>query len=313
MSKLLDNLCRIWIYLTNDFIKHNGIDCSFKADESWVILSPIEQEIKRKIEKVGTHLKDWSIKINYGIKTGCNGKPEIDEGIFIISDKQRKELITQDPKSAEIIRPILRGRDIKKYGYNFADLWLINAHNGIKEKGIKPIDINDYPAIKRRLDKYYSELEKRQDKGDTTYNLRNCAYMDDFSRPKIVWIELVDRPNFALDETGIMINNTVFFITGNNIHFLLAYLNSTLCDWHFGKICATSGAGTRRWIKQYIEQIYAPIPNEKQNQDMKILIEKIDKASENLKMKLISEIDDKIFSLFNLSIEEKNFIKNSIP
>jgi len=138
-------------------------------------------------------------------------------------------------------------------------------------------------------------------------------YWDDFSRPKIVWIELVDRPNFALDETGIMINNTVFFITGNNIHFLLAYLNSTLCDWHFGKICATSGAGTRRWIKQYIEQIYAPIPNEKQNQDMKILIEKIDKASENLKMKLISEIDDKIFSLFNLSIEEKNFIKNSIP
>jgi type II restriction/modification system DNA methylase subunit YeeA len=84
-------------------------------------------------------------------------------------------LIAKDPKSAEIIRPILRGRDIKRYSYEFADLWLINTHNGIRNKGIPPVDINQYPAIKAHLDKYYPKISKRYDKGDTAYNLRNCA------------------------------------------------------------------------------------------------------------------------------------------
>src|SRR5690606_856102 len=140
---------------------------------SWVILSEIEQRIKEKIEDVGTPLKEWKIRINYGIKTGFNEA-------FIIDGCKRKELIEEDPKSAEIIRPILRGRDIKRYHYEFADLWLINVHNGIKEKSIKPIEISDYPAIKKHLDGFYSELAKRADKGDTPYNLRNCAYTDDF-------------------------------------------------------------------------------------------------------------------------------------
>ncbi|PMD87258.1 hypothetical protein BWI97_25820 [Siphonobacter sp. BAB-5405] len=93
-------------------------------------------------------------------------------------------MIAQDPKSAEIIRPILRGRDIKRYTYDYNDLWLINMHNGMKEKGVKSIISDDYPAIKDHLDQYYVELAKRTDKGDTPYNLRNCAYMDDFSKQK---------------------------------------------------------------------------------------------------------------------------------
>jgi type II restriction/modification system DNA methylase subunit YeeA len=145
--------------------------------DSWVVLSPIEQRIKAKVEAVGIPLRDWDINIYRGILTGCNEA-------FIIDGKKKNELITADPKSEEIIRPILRGRDIKKYGYEFADLWLINTHNGIKEKGIKPIDINDYPAVKEHLNKYYPELEKRADKGDTPYNLRNCAYMEDFISKK---------------------------------------------------------------------------------------------------------------------------------
>ncbi|GBU23863.1 hypothetical protein R83H12_00482 [Fibrobacteria bacterium R8-3-H12] len=173
------------------FVRQNSTNCSFNINESWVILSPIEQRIKQKIEKIGTPLKDWDIQINYGIKTGFNDA-------FIISGEKRKELIKEDPKSDEIIRPILRGRDIKRYGYDFADLWLINTHNGIKEKGIKPINIDDYPAIKKHLDKYYSELEKRQDKGDTPYNLRNCAYTEDFFKQKIMYSELTQGSCFFL-------------------------------------------------------------------------------------------------------------------
>lgn len=103
---------------------------TFKTYESWIVLSPIEKQIKEKIELTGTPLKKWNISINYGIKTGFNEA-------FIIDGDKRKKLIDIDPKSEEIIRPILRGRDIKKYGYKFADLWLINTHNGIKEKGAK--------------------------------------------------------------------------------------------------------------------------------------------------------------------------------
>ena len=139
-----------------------------------MILSEIEQRIKAKIEAIGTPLKEWDISINYGIKTGFNDA-------FIINGEKRAELIAQDPKSAEIIRPILRGRDIKRYGYDFADLYLINTHNGVKEKGIKRIHIEDYPAVKAHLDLYYPQLEKRADQGDTPYNLRNCAYIEGFS------------------------------------------------------------------------------------------------------------------------------------
>lgn len=112
--------------------------------EPWVILSPIEQSIKEKIEKYGTPLKDWNIHIYRGILTGCNEA-------FIIDEAKKEELIKKDPKSAEIIRPILRGKDIKRYGFDFANLYLIAAHNGYED--VPRVDINDYPAIKDWLDK----------------------------------------------------------------------------------------------------------------------------------------------------------------
>lgn len=152
------------------YVKVNSSTSSY-SDKSWTVLSGIEQRIKEKIERVGTPLKDWDINIYRGVLTGYNEA-------FIINGEKRAELIAADPKSDEIIRPILRGRDIKRYGFESADMWLINTHNGIKEKGIKPINIEDYPAIRAHLDKYWNQLSKRADKGDTPYNLRNCAYME---------------------------------------------------------------------------------------------------------------------------------------
>ena len=164
----------------SDYIKQNGVEgCRFDSSESWVILSEIEQRIKTKIEAVGTPLKNWDINIYRGILTGYNEA-------FIIDKTKRDEILAnckteeERQKTAEIIRPILRGRDIKRYGYEFADLYLINTHNGVKEKGIKRINIEDYPAVKAYLDLFYPQLEKRADQGDTPYNLRNCAYIEVF-------------------------------------------------------------------------------------------------------------------------------------
>ncbi|MCB5020476.1 restriction endonuclease, partial [Streptococcus mutans] len=160
----------------SDYIKQNTLQISFNKDDSWIILSPIEQSIKHKIESVGTPLKDWNIRINRGILTGYNEA-------FIIDKAKRNELIEQDPKSAEIIRPILRGKDIRRYSYDFANKYLITTYNEYTDSNeIKhpSININDYPAVKKHLDCYWNEINKRQDKGDTPYNLRRCAYMDDF-------------------------------------------------------------------------------------------------------------------------------------
>ena len=171
------------------------VNSSKKTKQSWTILQDIEQRIKKKIEEVGVPLKDWDITINRGILTGYNEA-------FIITGEKKNELITEDPKSAEIIRPILRGREIKRYGYDFADLWLINAHNGVGNKGIPRVDVNNYPAIKKHLDNYYPELQKRYDKGDTPYNLRSCDYIDDFSKQKIIYPEITKFIPFYLDNNG---------------------------------------------------------------------------------------------------------------
>ncbi len=252
------------------FVRQQWTDCDFNSSNAWVILSPIEQSIKRKIEAVGTPLKDWDIQINYGIKTGFNDA-------FIVTTEKRDEILksckTEDERkrTADLIRPILRGRDIKRYSYDWAGLWLINTHNGVKGK-IPRIKIEDYPAVKAHLDKYWDKISKRADKGDTPYNLRNCAYMEDFNKPKIVWIELTDESKFALSTNGEIPLNTVFFMSGDNLSYILAVLNSALIHWYFIKaLGTTSGVGTNRWLKYTVAEI--PIPSLSVDTDWEALVQ----------------------------------------
>ena len=162
-------------------MQQQGVKCNFADSIPWVILSPIEQSIRRKIESIGTPLKDWDINIYRGVLTGYNEA-------FIISTEKREEILAncqsedERKRTAELIRPILRGRDIKRYGYNWANLWLINTHNGIRGK-LERIHIEEYPAVKAHLDQYWDKISKRADKGETPYNLRNCAYLENISLP----------------------------------------------------------------------------------------------------------------------------------
>ena len=248
----------------SDFVQQQSVECRFESFDSWVILSPIEQSIKRKIESVGTPLKDWDIQINYGIKTGFNDA-------FIISTEKRNEILDncsseeERTKTAELIRPILRGRDIKRYGYDWANLWIINTHNGIK--GVKPrIDINEYPAVKAHLDQYWDKISKRADKGDTPYNLRNCAYLDDFFKPKIVWARLMriskseidSFPRFSKADAGYFVVDSLCFFTGKNIDKLCTYLNSSLATYYYLKNIAILDNGGMQMRQQYIEDIPCP-------------------------------------------------------
>ena len=280
------------------FVRQHSNVSGFTHSDSWVILSEIEMGIKKKIEQVGTPLKDWDIQINYGIKTGFNDA-------FIITEEKREELIQQDPKSEEIIRPILRGRDIYRYGYDFANLWIIVSHNGSRENGAEPVKIDEYPAIKQHLDKYYEKLAERSDKGVTPYNLRNCAYMDDFYRQKIVWGEISDTPNFALDDQdNYFINNKCYLLTGDKLEFLVCYLNSPLSKYTFSKIATTTGVGTLQWSKFTIEQLPIPVISEIEALNFKSHLS-------DMKNGRVSEsfINQKIYSLCNLLPDEISYIE----
>ena len=275
---------------------------SYCNSDSWIILSPIEQSIKNKINAIGVPLSEWDVRIYRGILTGCNEA-------FIINGKKKDELIHADPESAEIIRPILRGRDIKRYGYNFADLWLINVHNGIANRETPKINIDDYPAIKGHLSTYYNKLAKRADKGDTPYNLRSCAYLDDFSKQKIVWGNLCLSSQFAYADEDVFINApSPMIVPGNK--YLLAILNSKLADWYIRQLGVTRNGGYFEYKPMFVEQL--PIPKislEEQalfiNEVNKILQ---DKANGQQTVASERKIDMMVYDLYGITEEEANYI-----
>ena len=320
------------------FVQQQHSVCDFTGSDSWVILSEIEQSIKRKIEAVGTPLKDWDIQINYGIKTGYNDA-------FIITTEKRDEIIAncadddERNRTAELIRPILRGRDIKRYGYEWANLWLIATFPA------RQYDINNYPAVKNYLlsfakqqliDAGYSwvandhladyckqklsqtgkfieidgkriTLRNSQEKARKKTSNKwfetqdSISYWDDFSKPQIVWIELSDDPKFAYAE-NITSVNTVFFMTGDNILHLLGLLNSKLVKWYFHHcIGTTSGVGTNRWLKYTIEQIPMP-PVDSQLEKLSLEI------SKHYEQGTDTEIDLLVCKLYGLGKEETDYI-----
>jgi methylase of polypeptide subunit release factors len=243
------------------FVEKNGIELQDLSCESWVISDKRHYEIKKRIEQVGTPLKDWDISIYRGILTGFNEA-------FIIDGKKKGELIAADPKNAEIIKPILRGRDIKRYRVDFADLWLINTHNGYGK--VPPINVSNYPAIKSHLDRYWEKLKKRLDKGTTPYNLRNCAYLDEFLKEKIVYPETMRRarhadngfPRFALDPLGeCVIDKTGFVLVGKDLRWLIAILNSEITTFLIPLTVYSWDDSGFLMQKIFVENLYCKLPD----------------------------------------------------
>ena len=233
--------------------------------ETWVALSETEQRVKDKMEQVGTPLKDWDVSINYGVKTGYNTA-------FIINGATRDALIAADSKSAEIIKPVLRGRDIQRYSADWAGLYLIETHNGYGD--VPAIDIDDYPAVKAHLDGFSPRLERRQDKGKTPYNLRNCAYHPDFAKDKIVWGNLANRPKFAYAAGGTFINAPSPMLTPYD-PYLLAVLNSSLVDWYFKLIGVERDGGYYEYKPMFIERIPVPPASASKRAELAGLVERI--------------------------------------
>lgn len=253
------------VSIGSDFNKSKSLDRYFEdkhfeideLDENgWVISSEIDMIVKLSMEKIGKPIKDWNVDIYIGILNGFNDA-------YLINSEILNSIIAKNPEAKDIIHPILRGRDLKKYSYKWDDLWLINSHNGISRKGIDRINVEkDYPAVYEHLLPYEELLQIRQNKGDHWTNLRNCAYFQEFAKPKIIWGELSDVPKFAFDNSGMYAEATLFAMTGEKLKYLLTVLNSKIALWYFNQITTTSGMGTSRWKKYKIEQLPIPYIND---------------------------------------------------
>ena len=288
--------------------------CDFSSSDSWVILSPIEQSIKRKIEAVGTPLKDWDIQINYGIKTGFNDA-------FIISTDKREEILanckTEDERkrTAELIRPILRGRDIKRYGYDWANLWLIATFPSCH------YDIEQYPAVKDYLLSYGIErleqtgkthivdgekVKSRKKTNNKWFETQDSiSYWEDFFKPKVIYPNMTKYMPFVYDEKEYITNQKCFIITGNHVAYLTAFFNSSLFKYCFRDSFPELQGGTRELSKIFFDKTPVYEVSDAQNLKFHDAIEDIQKEYNKQKAQ---RIDFMLFDLYGLTAEERKVI-----
>ncbi len=314
------------------FVKQTATPCAFTSSESWVILSPIEQSIKRKIETIGTPLKDWDVNIYRGILTGCNEA-------FIIDENKRQEILTwcadveERKRTEQIIRPILRGRDVKRYAYNWAGLYLLwipwhfplhedESIIGASEKAESEFS-KQFPAVYKHLF-YYKDVLSKRNQSETGiryewYALQRWGanYWDDFAKPKIVWAEtmrihrddVLNFPRFALATDQIYTDKTCFIGTGESdeLKLVLGILNSKVGRYQLGSLVSKMDDGGWLMQKIYIEKILIPKILPKHHKRIISLVDNI--LNFKVKSGAEHELDVCVYDIYGLSDDETRHIE----
>ena len=300
------------------YLIDNGATMEMPAKgEPWAILSSVELNLKRKIENIGKPLKDWDINIYRGIITGCNEA-------FIIDEAKREQLIKQDPKSAEIIKPLLRGRDIERYHAQSVKSYLLatNYDLNIPKK---------YPAIHTHLETIGEQIESgeitvrgkglfnRDDQGENWWNLRACAYYAEFDKEKIVWKRIGSILRFAYIQYPMYCLDSTCIATGTKVKFLTAVLNSRVSHYQLFDLAPKTGTGDLIVSVQALEPLLVP-PITKANQRIAERIEmQVDKildakhtAPEADISDLENEIDKLVYELYNLTEDEIAIVEENV-
>ncbi|ELE4992573.1 class I SAM-dependent DNA methyltransferase [Campylobacter jejuni] len=330
-SKSKDNKFK-YLALSNEILKTCAYDIGLYKDyaefsqnslskESFTFSDENTSALKAKIERIGTPLKEWQgLNIYRGILTGYNEA-------FIITTEKRNEILAnckdeaEKERTAKLIRKMLRGRDIKRYSYEWAGLWVINTHNGYKNQNgekVEAINIKHYPSLKKHFDEFYPQLEKRADKGLTPYNLRNCAYIEEFEKEKIVYpCIMAKEPCFSYETSFAFAMAPANIITSNSdiLKYILAFLNSDFIYLMLRKFYM--GGGIEGELKtNNLEKL--PIPkinskNQKLADELINLVDEILKAKEQDKNANTQELENKInslvYKLYNLTEDEIKIIE----
>ncbi|EAI4721031.1 class I SAM-dependent DNA methyltransferase [Campylobacter jejuni] len=329
-SKSKDNKFK-YLALSNEILKTCAYDIGLYKDfaefsqnslskESFTFSDENTSALKAKIERIGTPLKEWyGLNINYGIKTGYNEA-------FIITTEKRNEILAnckdeaEKERTAKLIRKMLRGRDIKRYSYEWAGLWVIGTFPSLK------LDIEQYPALKQYLSQFLPRIEQSGEKGcrKKTSNKwfetqDNIAYYEEFEKEKIVWNRISSDLCFSYDNQKNFILDSMFSITfysNINLKYLIANLNSSISKFWIKNNAATLGDGIYG-AKIYIEKL--PIPkinskNQKLVDELINLVDEILKAKEQNKNASTQELENKInsltYKLYNLTEDEIKIIEN---
>ncbi|MGM0587278.1 MAG: Eco57I restriction-modification methylase domain-containing protein [Bacteroidota bacterium] len=290
-----------------NYFQENHIKLNDLVDSNWQVTSQDGFNLIKKIERIGLPLKEWGLDFYRGITTGLNK-------VFLIDEATRNNLINEDPNSEEVIEPLLRGRDIKRYQYSFSNVYIIFTRQGV--------DIQNYPAIEEYLYQHYKDLkpkDKRSEKNGRKpgnyewYEIQdNSAFYTELENEKIVWIEISDRANYSFDDKGMYLTNSAYFMSGDNLKYLLAVLNSKLSDYYFFQISAQIAGGRKRYTKQYVEQIPIPqIENDLQepfkNQVNQILQAKDDGFDTS---GMEEELEHMVYDLYDLNQDEIGLIED---
>ena len=286
--------------------------------ESFTFLTPLEANLKAKIERLGTPLKDWDINIYRGVTTGLNEA-------FIINEQTYNEILSncineiEREKTKNIIKPVLRGRDIKRYYYNWDKFYIIETYPSLN------LNIDEFTSLKNYLSKFLPQIEQsgakgcRSKTGNKWFEIQaNTAYYQCFNESLLVWKELGKNFAFAITKAGMACEATTSFIyCDRQIRpYLLALLLSKLIYWYILQVAADkTGTGDLRIKPQGIVKI--PIPqitpkNEKLANEIINLVELILKASdESQRAELSDKIDKLVYQIYDLTADEIALIENA--
>jgi hypothetical protein len=276
-------------------------------ENSWAIITSIQQNINNKIKSNSKPLKQWKLKIYRGVLTGFNEA-------FIIDQAKKNELIEQDAKCAEILKPIFRGREIETYFTRWDGGYIINSHNGIKEEKIAAINIDDYSVIKSHINSYSPKVFDRYDQGNTPYNLRNCAYLNEFSKEKIIWKRIGSKLRFTYSSEEMYCLDSTCIATGEKMKYLTAFLNSRLCHYQLFEKAPKTGMGDLIISVQALEPLLVYYPNEKQENLICTIVNQIinRKSLDEDTLELEQQIDLLVYHLYDFTYDEVKVIDPDI-
>ena len=297
---------------TGDFPPSEWHSIAPKNKDGWAIVSASENTLRAKIEQAGTPIKNWDVRMFYGIKTGYHNAFAIDGAI-------KDRLCAENSTNAEFIKPTIRGKNIGRYCCESAGEWVIVIPQGWTNAN-KGADSAEHffrerlPEICNHLNSFAKQggkgkgLYERDDMGDYWWELRPCAYYSEFEREKLMWIQLVNDGRFALDVHKLYPLDSVFVMTGEDIQYLLAVLNSRLVNWQMRHLSPTSGMGVLQWKKIYVEKLPIPQIPKAEQRPLIELAQKItaakaaNPAADTHEWE--TEIDHRVYKLYNLTKKE---------
>lgn len=298
-------------YSISEYVNNNYSKIEYLDTEGWIILDNLNYQLKKDIESKGIKLKDWNVEFYRGFLTGYNDA-------FFITEKEKNEIILLEPQADKIIKPLLRGRNISKYKYDFDNIYVlfIPWHFPLDNENISGCSkeaeekfIKEFPIVYNHLLKHKSNLSNRN-KSETGiryewYALQRAAatYVKEFEKEKIVWLSISDKPAFALDNEQMYVTAPAYIMTSDRNKYLLAFLNSKIMEWYLDKVSSSTGQGTNQWSKIFVEQLPIPIIEDERKEILETLVDIVIYCNQNKSM-ISNTIENKTLgSYFELIID----------